>query len=198
MQSVRRGKFLVLLAFLILLVSAISLAACGTSHDASRSNKNPATLVGEWRQINASSNGWMTASISSGSIQVNLRGRDSSSIFWLGTFDTSRKPRGKFNIVSIGDQDAMRWDITASSEKKKTFSYNRGVLSFEFSAMGSSATIHMIKDKKAKTKLRPIPKWTTPSYNRPSPQKSSTFRTTPIPTVKKIVPTPKVISTKKK
>jgi hypothetical protein len=184
------------LALLALVVSIFTLAACGSSHGASSSDKNPATLVGEWSQVNASSDGWMMASISGDSIQVNLRGRDSSSIFWMGSFDTSRRPSGKFKVVSLGDQDAMKWDITASTEQQKTFTYDSGVLSFEFSAMGSSTTVLMTKNKTVK----PIPTATnTPTYNRPSTQKSktSTSRTTPKPTVKKTASTPKTTSTKK-
>jgi hypothetical protein len=192
-------KFLALLA---LIVSIFTLAACGSSHGASSDNKNPTTLIGEWSQINASSDGWMTASISGDSIQVNLRSRGSSSIFWLGSFDTSHKPYGKFNVVSLGDQDAMKWDIMASGEKQKTFTYDSGVLSFGFSAMGSSTTVRMVKNKKPEMKVWPTSKRKavkTPSYNRPSPQKSKTPtpRTTSKPTVKQTASTPKSTSTKK-
>lgn len=134
-----------ILALLAVIVSIFTLASCG-SHGASP-NKNPKTLIGEWHQINSNTSGWMTASISGESIQVNLRGRDSSSIFWLGTFDTDKKPVGKFKVVSLGDQDAMKWQIMASTESKKTFAYDNGDLSFEFSAMGSTTTIHMGKTK---------------------------------------------------
>jgi hypothetical protein len=140
----RKQKFMVLLALLAILVGAVTLASCGNSHGAS-DNKNPATMIGQWHQVNADEDGWMTASISGDSIQVNLRGRDSSSVFWVGSFDTSRRPAGKFDIVSLGDQDAMQWDLMASSEKQKTFGYDHGVLSFQFSAMGSSTIIHMTK-----------------------------------------------------
>ncbi len=191
----RTQKNKVVLAVLALIASVFMLAACGTSRGSS-SGKNPSTMVGQWKQVHANSSGWMTASISGNSIQVNLQSPDSNSIFWLGTFDSNKKPRGKFKVISIGDQDAMRWDITASSEAQKTFAYDNGVLSFEFSAMGSSTTIHMVKVKTI------VPTWRatkTPSYNRPSPQKSKTptSRTTLKPTVKKTAPPKKASSTKK-
>jgi hypothetical protein len=177
----RKNKFLVLLALLAVFVGAVTLASCGHSHGVSNS-KNPTTMVGEWRQTNANSDGWMTASISGNSIRVNLRGRDSNSIFWVGSFDTSRRPHGTFKVVSIGDQRAMKWALMASSEKRKTFSYDNGVLSFGFSALNSSTTIHMTKSKSKNKSIVVI----KPSSTRKSTNlKVSTSRATPKLTIKK-------------
>jgi hypothetical protein len=179
-------KVLALLAFI---VSVFTLASCGSSHGASV-NARPESLVGEWHQVNSNPNGWMTASISGESIQVNLRGRDSSSIFWLGSFDTHRSAN-KFKVVSLGDQDAMKYKIAASDESQKTFTYDHGVLSFEFSALGSSTTIHMTKSKSVRT---PTSTPTTPKSkaykpaNRPTPQKTRTSK----------IASPPKISTRKK
>jgi hypothetical protein len=137
------------LALLALIVSIFTLASCGTSHGVSVSNKNPSSFIGEWTQVNSSPDGWMTASISAGAIQVDLRSRDSHSPFWMGTFDTDKRPSGKLRIVSLGDQDAMKWQITTSTESKKTFTYDHGILSFQFSAMGSSTIVHLKKSKSA-------------------------------------------------
>lgn len=161
-----------ILAVLALIVSIFTLASCGSTHGASVSTK-PVSLVGEWHQVNSDPSGWMTASISGESIQVNLKGRDSSSVFWMGTFDTHKRTASKYKVVSLGDQDAMRWMITASSESKKTFTYDHGVLSFQFSALGSSTTIHMTKVKSAH-----IPTYTPttyrPSVNKPTAQAKKT------------------------
>lgn len=142
------------LALLALIVSIFTLASCGSSHGVTE-NKAPVSLIGEWHQDNPNPDGWMTASISGGSIQVNLRGRDSSSIFWMGTFDTHKRSASKFKVVSLGDQDAMKYAIASASDKNgnplksMVFAYDHGVLSFEFSALGSSTTIHMTKTKSA-------------------------------------------------
>ena len=162
------------LALLAMIVSIFTLAACGDTHGASP-RKNPSSLIGEWYQVNKNPNGWLTASISGESIQVNLRGRGSSSIFWMGSFDTSKKPIGKFNVVSLGDQDAMKWKIAASDESKKTFTYNNGDLSFEFSALGSSTIIHMHKMKPVSTVTK------TPTHNRPTPMRTTTVKKTVSP-----------------
>ena len=171
----RKQKFMVLLALLAVFVGAISLAACGSSHSGSHDDKHPATMMGEWHQINANSDGWLTASISGSSIQVNLRSRDSSSIFWMGSFETSQlnHPSGKFKVVSLGDQDAMKWDITASTEQQKTFTYDHGVLSFQFSALGSSTIVHL---KQTKTH---IPTYTRTVKPTATSSKASTLRILP-------------------
>lgn len=169
------------LAILGTAVSISTLAACGGSHYAS-DNKNPSSLIGEWHQTNSNPDGWMTASISANSIQVDLRGRDSKSIFWMGSFDTNRKPVGKFKIVSIPDPDArytMKKSLMASNEPKKTFTYNNGDLSFEFSMAGTSKTIHLSKTNAVK----PTRTITSPStFNRPTGQTTKTYSPKPAPT----------------
>lgn len=165
------------LALLAIVVSIFTLASCGTSHGASVS-KTAISLTGEWHQVNSNPDGWMTASISGESIQVNLKGRDSSSIFWLGTFETHRRWADKFKVVSIGDQDAMRWDITASNEKTKTFTYDHGILSFEFSAVGSTTTVRMKKTKSAHGPTA-TPTTRKPSTNKPTPQSRKTKTVAP-------------------
>lgn len=178
------------LALLALIVSIFTLASCG-SHGAT-TTKEPVSLIGEWHQINTNSNGWMSASISGESIQVNLRGRDSSSIFWMGTFDAHKRQDKKFEVVSLADQDAMKWMITASTESKKTFTYDHGVLSFEFSALGSSSIIHMTKTKSAHIPTA-TPMTRRPSTNTPSAQTRIPKAKTPT----KIASPPKISGRKK-
>lgn len=193
-----------ILALLAAIVSISFLASCVHAHGAS-SNKNPTTLVGEWHQVDSNPDGWFTASISGESIQVDLHGRDSRSIFWMGSFDTSHRPTGKFKVVSIPDPDArytMKHSLMASNESKKTFTYDNGEISFEFSALGSSTIVHM---RQTKAHIPTFTKTATPTtkvnaYNRPTAQtpkaKTSTIRT-PKPAVTKVASPPKVSTTKK-
>ncbi|QJD49769.1 lipoprotein [Streptomyces phage ClubPenguin] len=182
------------LALLALIVSIFTLASCGTSHGVSASKK-PTSLVGEWNQINASRDGWMTASISGESIQVNLRGRDSSTVFWMGSFDTHKRTATKYKVVSLGDQDAMKYEIFASTEKKKTFTYDHGVLSFVFSMGKSSTVIHM---KKSTTHIpTATPTTRRPSVNKPTPQ-TRTPKPKSTKAAKIKTSTPKLSTSKKK
>lgn len=192
------------LALLAAVVSIFFLASCVHTHGVS--NKNPVTLVGEWHQTNSNPHGWFTASISGESIQVDLHGRDSRSIFWMGSFDTSHRPTGKFKVVSIPDPDArstMHHSLMMSNESKMTFTYNNGDLSFKFSAFGTSTIAHMSKTSTHIPTFIPVPKRTTkkiPGYNRPTAQtpkaKKPTIRT-PKPAAPKVASPPKVSIRKK-
>ena len=184
----RNRKFLAPLAAII--VAIFALVACGNTHATSTSSKkNSISMVGQWTQINTNSAGWMTASISGDSIQVNLVGRDSSSIFWMGTFNGTHKYAGSFKVTSIGDQDAMKWAIMASSEKTKTFSYKNGVLSYQFSMGGSSTIVHL---KKTKSNVSVVP---TKSAKTKAAKKTKTSKKNTTSKVKN--KKPKVSSKKK-
>lgn len=166
------------LALLALIVSIFTLASCGSTHGASVSNK-PVSLVGEWHQVKSDPNGWMTASISGESIQVNLEGRDSSSIYWAGTFDTHKRTTSKYKVISLIDPDAMKYAIISASDKNGTplktmpFTYDHGVLSFQFSALGRSTTVHMTKVKSAYIPTH-TPTTYRPSVNKPTTQAKKT------------------------
>jgi hypothetical protein len=169
------------LAILGAAVSISMLAACGGSHD----NKNPSSLIGEWHQVNKNPDGYMTASIDGDSIQVNLRGRDSSAIFWLGTFAGTHRPVGKFKVVSLRDQDATKYNIASSPDKTKTFTYKNGDLSFDFSTLGSTTTVHLHKTntvKPTRTITRP------PTFNRPVTRTPKMYKPAPTKTIKSAAP----------
>lgn len=176
------------MTLLAIVISIFTLAACGGSHGAS--SKNPATLIGEWHQVDSDPNGWFTASISGESIQVNLHGRDSRSIFWMGSFDTSHRPIGKFKVVSLPDPDArytMKRSLMASTDSKKTFSYNDGELSFKFSALGTTTIVHM---HQTKAHIPTLTRTVSPKYKKPAAPKIA-------PRKPKIVSPPRVSIRKK-
>lgn len=176
------------IAPLVAILAIFGLAACG-SQGASASS-NPTSLIGDWRQVGPDSDGWFTASISGGSIQVNLEGRDgSSSIYWMGSFESDHPTVGKFTVVSIPDADArntMKYSLMSSDEKTKTFSYKNGVISFKFTALGTSAVIQL---KQTHPHIPTLTKTGTP---KAVSTKASTLRT---PTRK--TPKPAVVTTKK-
>lgn len=187
-----------ILALLAVVVSIFTLASCVHTHGAS-SNKNPASLVGEWHQSNSNPNGWFTASISGESIQVTMRGRDSSTIYWMGSFDTSHRPTNKFKVVSLPDPDArytMKKSLMASTDSQKTFTYKNGDLSFEYSALGSSTTVHMHKTKTHIPTFTRTAKPKPNKYRTQTPKAKTPTVRTPKPAAPKAAP-PK-ISTRKK
>jgi len=154
------------LALLGVILSLIALlTACGSEH-AATANQQPKSLIGDWRQVGHNPDGWFTASITGGSIQVNLEGRDSSSIYWMGSFDSSHPTVGKFKIVSIPDADArytMKTSLMASEETTKPFTYDNGVISFKYSILGTSAVIQL---KQTKPHIPTLTKTVTPKVTK--------------------------------
>lgn len=154
------------------------LAACGGSADASSSRSDiPKSLVGNWYQTSKlDSNVVMSATINrDNTIQVNMESRDSSSIYWMGTFDSKRNTKTNFAFRSQGDQDAMSLSIFGSQDSVKKFTYKRGDLSFKFTMTGITSTIHMRKPSEASVPTRsstPTNTVNRPSYKNPTPKKT--------------------------
>ncbi|AVD99471.1 lipoprotein [Streptomyces phage Bing] len=134
------------LAVLATIASISVLSACGGSHDNSAEKNIPTSLVGEWYQVNANDGDMLAkASINPGSIQINLDSRDTSRIYWLGTFDGEKDPSTDFTVVSKGDSDAMEMSLFGSRDKNKSFTYKDGELSYKFTMQGMTSTIRLEK-----------------------------------------------------
>lgn len=146
----RFRTYLVISAIIAMVVGAgIYFTVSGA--DASAKNvhdtKTTYSLIGKWHQVGTGANGiLMEASVSAGAIQINLKTRDDvSNIYWQGTFDTEGDPAGSYEIISQGDPDAMTRSVFGSRDKNKLFDYNNGDLSFKFTMMGTTSTIHLAK-----------------------------------------------------
>jgi len=111
------------------------------------SDDKPKTMnfIGKWHQIEGNPNALMTAEITYGAIQINMRLDGSDNVYWLGTFDTDMTDIQHFTMISVGDQDAMANKIFASQDPTKTFTYSGGVLSFDFTMLGSTTTVRLSK-----------------------------------------------------
>lgn len=118
------------------------------SADATSKNTNPSSLIGGWHQVfGNSTGGGFTMDISAGAIQIDYPVRDGSGgTFWMGTFDGTRKPAGKFVVKSLPDQDALKNDLLASNEKIKNFTYTDGVITFDFSVLKVHSVVRMVKN----------------------------------------------------
>lgn len=147
MSNVQK-KFVLPILGICLSILGVFLTVSAFSDNGVSDSKNPSILTGEWRQTNSNGDGWMSASISADSIQVTLNGRDSSFIYWMGSFDGTHKPSGKFKTTSIPDADArytMEKSLMASSDPEKIFTYDNGEISFEFTAMGRTKIVYLTK-----------------------------------------------------
>lgn len=127
-------------------VASISLLTACSSDD---KPDIPESLIGNWYQTNSENGIFATASVyPSDSIQINLKTRDGSSIYWMGSFQVSdKKPTDSFTVVSKADPDALAMSIFGSQDSEKTFSYKDGDLSYKFTMLGTTSTVHLSKHK---------------------------------------------------
>lgn len=134
------------IAFVVVSFALYASIASGESNNVKP--QAPVSLIGQWHQTKDINGVLMEATIGVNSIQINMKTRDSSSIYWLGSFVTDKAPASKFKTVSLGDTDAMSMSIFGSQDKTKTFDYDYGDLSFTFSMLGTTTTVHLAKTKK--------------------------------------------------
>lgn len=128
----------------LLIAGAIALAIfigfAGFKANASNTPSTPTSpttsidLSGSWHQVpNDSTPTNMTAEISANHIQVMLYSSTVNGLYWDGTFNANNSSK----IVSIADEKALSQDST------KTFHYENGVLSYDFTMLGKNYTVHL-------------------------------------------------------
>lgn len=138
----------------------LSLEACGTttattatsakSASVTESTKatptpteKPLDLTGTWTAKG------MEATITSDTITINwvttTSDAETKSLYWQGSYVPPTKAVKEYSWNSENDTDATSMAMMASNDKTKKFTYQDGKLSFEASALGTTATIHMSK-----------------------------------------------------
>lgn len=136
------------------LVSISSFTGCGSNKAEVTTDEKPpkiSTLVGDWEQINVEGTGvQMRASVNSNdSIQIRMLTRDSSEVYWMGSFQVSDKnPDEAFAIESNADPDAQKWmreSLFGSQDSTKIFAYKNGEISYDFTMMGVTSTVRLVK-----------------------------------------------------
>lgn len=145
----RRYRFAFSLAALPLL--ALSMTACGSGDEGGESPSAPVTteaapdLTGTWKQIEADTD-YQEATIDDETITINWVSDEdkSKSLYWTGSFEAPDSP-GAFTWESKGDMEAMESAWLASTSESKTFSYENDLITYEVSAMGTTATMQLEK-----------------------------------------------------
>jgi len=149
----RKGTILLVISAVIAVIGGIAVYFVVDNVVAKAANENPkkspVSMVGDWVQSNTEGGVQATATISDvGSIQINLKTRDSSNIYWMGSFDTPKDAAGEFEVVSLADPDAqkvMGSSLFGSQDKSKKFAYRNGELSYEFTMMGTTKKVLLTK-----------------------------------------------------
>lgn len=145
-----------LLTAFLTLASISLLAGCGSDNNDVQADSKPVdvkktTFVGDWEQTNSEDTGVrMSASVNANdTIQIRMLSRDSSGIYWMGSFQVSDKdPDEPFELESKADPDAQKWmqeSLFGSQDTSKIFAYKNGEITYDFTMMGVTSTIRLTK-----------------------------------------------------
>lgn len=137
-------KFLIVLcATAITFAIALFIGFAGFKANADTRNTTvtfsaPIDLSGTWHQTpNDSALTNMTAEITPNHIQIMLYSDVVNGSYWDGTFDTSNVKTDSFKVTSISIES------TLSQDKTKIFTYQNGILSYEFKMLGKAYIVHL-------------------------------------------------------
>ena len=132
---------------------AFTLGACSGQPQGNATNqqqaapveqKKPLDLTGKWHATNSAdeSSATFEAEIKDNVITIYFvdKKADTKSLYWPDTTDD------KYSFTSQADTDALSKSLFGSQDKTKDFKYENGVLSFDFSALGTTKTIKMERE----------------------------------------------------
>jgi len=143
-----------LIGVLITLIGVVMATACGsaapsyspspdatvTAEEAPAQTNDADVLAGVWV---SEGDVPFEATITAGTIVVQIVDGESKSLFWKGTFPASAQ-EGDI-LLSEADVEALSSSIMGSSELVKPFTYEGDEILFEFSMMGTSTVIRVKK-----------------------------------------------------
>lgn len=107
-------------------------------------------LMGNWKQTNSKSDSsYQVATISGDTIEIYWvsDNGDTKSLYWAGTFVAPAVADEPYKWDSKNDHSKTENAMLASSDDTKTVTYQNGVLSYEASAMGTTTTVKLEKQK---------------------------------------------------
>lgn len=104
-------------------------------------------LVGKWKQIDSESEeNYQEAVIKDNTITVYwVTDRENKSLYWAGTYKAPQNADEPYSWDSSNDHDQTDKALLASEDDKKTFTYEKGQISYSMSAMGVTTTVHLEK-----------------------------------------------------
>ncbi|MCD7100715.1 hypothetical protein [Pseudoclavibacter sp. 13-3] len=133
-------------------VAGLSLVGC-TSPSGTGSNdgptaaesKAPLTLTGEWVEADSGTTTMMqSATITDTTIEINWEQSDGTrALYWSGSFVAPTTTDDEYHWDSTNNTEKTKNALLASSDAKKSFTYDNGVLSYEVSALGVTKTAHL-------------------------------------------------------
>lgn len=147
------------LALALGLIMALGLTACGGSEetapaDGNKKEESVLDLTGTWAMEPDEEGTTMSATISADSIVVNWLVDGDEWLYWSGSYTPPTDPGDSYTWTSQAD-GAADTALLASSDETKDFSYKGGVLSFDVTIQGETATVKMEKTGELETEKEP-------------------------------------------
>ena len=128
-----------LLSIIAAMLLVLCLTACGSQNGGDTKTPEVATppdLTGEWVQSNSDSKeSYQAATISGDTIEIYWVNTDSESksLYWAGTFVAPETADEPYTWESANDKEKTGSALLASSADTKTFTYEKGEISYEAS-----------------------------------------------------------------
>lgn len=153
-----------LVAVLLASTMALSLSSCGgsgsdskesaktgktTESTAKEEKKDPVDLTGKWKSED-NDGSWMEAEITKDTISVNWisDNGDTSSVYWVGTYEAPTEYTEEYTWTSTRDQEATDGAMLASTDDTKDFTYSDAdhQLTYQVSAAGTTTKMKLTKE----------------------------------------------------
>lgn len=140
---------------LLALSLVFSFTACGgsaSSDNASEKSEEPKKidLAGDWKQSNSGSDeSYQIATIQNDVIEIFWYSEEdeTKALYWSGTYAAPEDTEEPYTWVSDNDKEKTDVALMASGDDTKTFTYEKGQLSYEVSALGVTQTVRLEKAK---------------------------------------------------
>ncbi|MDD0858028.1 hypothetical protein NHF46_10085 [Arthrobacter alpinus] len=141
----------------IALATVLVLTGCGgeaTSPTATTNSKavevaaSPADLTGAWKQENPNSeDSYQQATITADTITIDWvsDGGNTTSIYWVGSFQAPTQATEPYVWTSQRDAEATDAALLASTDDTKEFTFQNDVISYKVSAFGTTITANLKK-----------------------------------------------------
>lgn len=128
------------------------LTGCGSTPTSSGNSgkKSIPNLTGEWKQSNSKSDdSYQAATISGDTIEIYWisDNGNTKSLYWAGSFAAPTTVDEPYKWTSKNDHSKTDGAMLASSADTKTITYQKDVLSYEASALGTTTTVKLEKKK---------------------------------------------------
>ena len=137
------------IAIMLVTCFMFSLFGCGNSSQRENDVVVPLDLIGEWEQKGVNPDSWQEAIINGNEIEIYWvsEGGSTKALYWAGSYLAPTEDTDKYEWISHNNFSKTSSAMLASSADTKTFKYDKGVISYEVSAMGVTSVIELKKTK---------------------------------------------------